>query len=193
AGGRGLGGGGVRGTRSGRASRKRSETSWKHCLTGKRSCNCFAMSGSRSQTATISHPGMRRICATCASAILPHPTMATLSMLASAPAPFKIEPQRFRHGHARFPADQPLHFLVAVAGPLPIRVPAPAIECRRQLFVRPNRVFLPGVTKQITQSMRNIKRPKSPHLTLVKTQKCAARRQVVIDDVEHLAVDSLSH
>src|SRR5579863_4789362 len=38
------------------------------------------MSGSRSQTATISHPSILWIWAACESAILPHPTMATFSM-----------------------------------------------------------------------------------------------------------------
>jgi hypothetical protein len=56
-----LAGGVVTCTTSGRASRRSSATSLKYRVTGNLSQNCLAISGSRSQAATISHPSILRI------------------------------------------------------------------------------------------------------------------------------------
>src|SRR6476660_1629634 len=100
------------------------------------------MSGSRSHTATISQPLILRICEACASAIFPHPTMATLSTL-SLPAVRKIAAQRLLHWNLGRPSQPGFQFLVAVASFLPFRVPSPAVEHRRQLSLGPVGIFLP--------------------------------------------------
>src|ERR1035438_8700296 len=124
------------------------------------------MSGSRSQAATISHPSMRCICEACASAILPQPTMATLSM-SFPPAAFKMAHQTFRGRHSRSPSYAQLEFLVAVSRPLPEAVPLPAIEGKRQLPLGPDGILFPQVTKRIAHGVGNVERPELPHVAFV--------------------------
>src|SRR6266481_4341568 len=120
-------------TTSGLASLRSSIRLSKYRLIGNLLNSCRAISGSLSQTPTISHPLILWICDACASAILPHPTMATLSKPYFLPAAFKIPLQTVRRGHLWSPVHPHLHFYVAVTRLLPIRVPPHAIKCRWQL------------------------------------------------------------
>src|SRR5262245_48428576 len=100
------------------------------------------MSGSLSHTPTISQPSILRICEACASAILPQPTMATLSTL-FLPAGHEVTAKRFLHLDLGLPSQLGLQLVIAVAGLLPFSVPAPAVEHRRQLALRPMGILFP--------------------------------------------------
>src|SRR5205823_13857936 len=100
-------------TTSGRASRNRSATSLKYLRIGNRSYSCRAMSGSLSQTPTISQPAIRRICDACASAIFPQPTIAILSMEAALPAALEVPMQPLGCRDLRHPSELGLELVVA--------------------------------------------------------------------------------
>src|SRR2546423_13243170 len=101
------------------------------------------MSGSLSQTPTISQPAIRRICDACASAIFPQPTMATLSMEAALPAALEVPMEPFGCRDLRRPSELGLELAVAIARLFPVGVPAAAGERRRPLLVRPARGRFP--------------------------------------------------
>src|SRR5215472_15926358 len=107
------------------------------------------MSGSRSHTPTISHPSTLWIWAAWASAIFPHPTMATLSIPFTRPAALEILAQSLRCSDLRSPAQLGLQFFVAIVGLLPLGVPSSPIESWRQLPLRPLRILLPHIAKHI--------------------------------------------
>src|SRR5713101_2252750 len=151
-----LCGGVVMCTMSGLASLRSSVRSLKYRLIGNLSYSWRAIRGSRSQTPTISHPLIRMICDACESAILPHPTRATLSMCGSVPAGFEIAPQSFCRRDLRPPTRPALQMLVAVIRVLPVRVPVLTIEDRRQLSLGPDRIPLPEITERVTDTVRNI-------------------------------------
>src|SRR5450631_3413416 len=116
------------------------------------------MSGSRSQTPTISHPGMRPICSACESAILPQPTMAALSIRPPLATGFKIAAHAFAHGNPGRPAQFFLQLAIAIARLLPESVPAFAVERRRQLPLRPVGAAFPQPAKRVAQEMRQVQR-----------------------------------
>src|SRR5437764_10673591 len=120
-------------TTSGLASASSAVTSLKCARTGNLSESCFAISGSLSQTPTIADPAILWICDTWASAILPQPTIATLSIGSPSPAGFEVTPEAVRGRHALRPPEERLELLVAVLGALPVRVPPAAGKDRRQL------------------------------------------------------------
>src|SRR5439155_21038738 len=115
-------------TTSGLASPRSSVKSPKYCLTGNLSYNCLAISGSLSHTPTISHPLILWICEAWESAILPHPTMATLSIVSAGPAGLEITAEPFAGWHFGCPADPGLQLVIAVIGLLPVGMPHFAIE-----------------------------------------------------------------
>src|SRR5688572_6908897 len=138
-----LPGGVVTWTTSGRTVRRTSVTSVKGRPTLNLSQNCWAISGSRSQAATIAHPPILRICDACASAILPHPTMATLSMRDLVTAALEIALQTLGCRHQRHPTEHRFQFRVAVPPRAPVRLPGPPVERGGQLTLRPVGVRLP--------------------------------------------------
>src|SRR5262245_34583268 len=136
---------------------------------------------------------MRRIWAAWASAILPQPTMPTLSMLRPLfPTGFEVPFQPFRGGDPRRPAHSDLQFLIAVTSLLPIGVPAAAIEDRGQLLFRPSRVPLPHGTQGIAGKMRHVDRREPSYPPLVQPQELAARRKQIVDHVKGLTIDARS-
>src|ERR1700733_514263 len=175
---------------SGRASVKSSIKSLKYRLTGSRSQSCWAISGSRSHTPTISQSPIRNICVACASAIFPHPTMPTLSMLPAFRAAVEINAQRFAGRHFVRP-PQPLFQLgVAVGRRPPLGIPAPAIESRRQLSLRIIRVFLPQITERIAEHVGDVCRLERTHVLFVHFQEATTRWRVVVHYVEYLSLDA---
>src|SRR5204863_5068728 len=144
----------------------------------------------RSHTPTISHPWMRWICDACESAILPQPTMATLSMLELLPAALEVPAQSFWRGYVLRPPKLRLHLVIAVAGASPVRAPAPPIEDGRQLPFRPSRIGLPRAARGVTQDMWQVDRFESSDMAFVETQELPARGQIVVDDVEDFPVDA---
>src|ERR1019366_3904441 len=126
-------------TTLGLASSKSSCKSQNHLFTGNRSYSCRAIKGSLSHTPTISHPLILWICDAWSSAILPHPTMATLSIVASLPACFEMTPQPLCCGHLWRPTQPCFQLLVAVIRLLPGGLPVLAVERRRQLPLCPAR------------------------------------------------------
>src|SRR5262245_46582642 len=117
--------------------------------------------------------------------------MPTLSMLRPfASAGFEVPLQAFGRGDSRGPADPGLQLVIAVAGLLPVGIPAPAVEDRRQLLLRPIRVPLPKPAEGIAGEVRQIDRREPFHSLLVEAQKPAARGKLVIDHVENLAIDA---
>src|SRR5688572_30640967 len=98
------------------------------------------MSSSRSQTPTISHPLIRWIWEACESAILPHPTMATLSMSNLLSAAFKVSAQRLGCCDLLFPPEPAFELRIAIPGLLPVHMPDLPVEYRRQLLLRPARI-----------------------------------------------------
>src|SRR5262249_34080459 len=158
---------------------------------GNLSDNCRAISGSRSTTPTISHPLILWICDACASAILPHPTIATLSMSCVLPATAKVNSQRLRRRHSRRPTQKRLCLLVAVPRALPEGVPREPVVHRRQLSFRPAGVLLPESAERVADGVRQIDRSEAPDIPLVESQELAAGRQVIVDDVEDLSIDAV--
>jgi hypothetical protein len=54
----------------------------------------------------------------------------------------------------------------------------------------PFRILLPQIAERITDNVRNIDRLEVSCVPLVETQKLAARGQVIVHDIEDLAVNS---
>src|SRR5690242_18211271 len=169
-------------TTSGRHSLSIPGRSLPYLPTGNRSASCRAISGSRSQTQRIPQSRILPICAACASAIFPHPTIATLSMLRLFPgaalsgtAP-EVTLEPLFHGYNRRPAQPGLQLLVTVIGFLPHGMPFSAIEDRRQLPFGPPRIPLPAAAQRVTHNVRKIERREAPYLFLVETEKTAAGR-----------------
>src|ERR1051326_4557489 len=105
---------------------------------------------SRSETATTWQPRIRRNCSMCASAILPHPTMATLSMVAFLAAAFKKAPQALLRGYPGNPAQPTLQFLVAVTRAFPEGAPFVPRKHRRELSLRPGGIRFPEPAQKVT-------------------------------------------
>src|SRR5580700_7310570 len=114
------------------------------------------MSGSRSQTPTISQPPILKICVAWASAIFPHPTIPTLSMLPPLRATPEIKAQCFAGRHFGRPTQPFFQLCVAVASSPPLGIPSPAIEGWRQLPPRILRIFLPQITKRVAEHVGNV-------------------------------------
>ena len=81
-------------------------------------------------------------------------------------------------------------FLVAIRRLFPKGVPSTAVERRRQLALRPPRISLPEVTERITDSVRDVDGLEFSYVSFVQAQELPARRQVVIHDIENLAIHS---
>src|SRR5579862_619923 len=157
---------------------------------GKRSQSCLAIRGSRSQTATILQSLSLCICATWASATLPHPTMATLSMLSILRTALEKAPQSLRGGHFWLPAQPGLQFLVGVTRFLPVSVPSFPIEGRWQLPLRPLEILLPEIAKSIANRVGHVDRSKASYILFVQMQILPARRKVIVDYVKDLSIYS---
>src|SRR5438093_1590443 len=115
---------------------------------------------------------MRLICAAWASAILPHPTIATLSGTAtSLPAAVEISPQPLVCRHLRRPAEEPLCFGVAIAASFPVGVPGMPVEHWGQLFVGPARIVLPQRAEHVAGRTRHRHGRKRSNISLVQAQK----------------------
>src|SRR5207245_1262791 len=136
-------------------------------------------------------PLMCRICSACASAIFPHPTIATLSdILRSSPAALEVPPQTFGCRHSRRPSEPPLQLLVRIAAPLPVRMPRPPVEDGRQLSFGPRRVLLPETTQDIAGDARHRNSPEGSDQSLVETQEVPTRGEIVVYDIQYLSVDA---
>src|SRR2546425_4521539 len=159
----------------------------------KRSASCLAISSSRSQAPTISHPLIRWIWEACASAIFPQPTIAILSMTRLIPAAGEVAAHSFRRGHGRLPAQAFLELRIRVARLLPERMPAPRVEDRRQLALRPMRIPLPQEAEDVAEEVRDVDGAETPHVPLVIAEEAPARGQIVVDDVENLTVHAGCH
>src|SRR5262245_56191614 len=107
------------------------------------------MSGSRSQTPTISHPLIRWIWDAWASAIFPQPTIATLSMIGSDAIATEVAVEPLGHGYAGPPTQSGLQLVVAIPRPLPVGVPAASVKGGRKLFRGPLGILLPQVAQAI--------------------------------------------
>src|SRR5437870_4034590 len=164
----------------------------KYRSTLNRSASCRAMSSSRSQTPTMSHPSSRRICSAWASAIFPHPTIATLSgIMRSSLATLEVPPQTFGRRYLRRPAQPSLHLFVGIAAPFPVRMPRSPVEDERQLSLGPRGVLLPRATEDIAREARDGDGPEGADVSLIKAQEVPARGEIVVDDVQHLSVDAV--
>src|SRR5436190_21854028 len=69
-------------------------------------------------------------------------------------------------------------------------MPAPSIEHRRKLALRPCRITLPEIAEQPGRKRWHIDRAETADVPFVKPQELSARRQVVVDHVENLAIHS---
>src|SRR5438309_3756567 len=102
----------------------------------------------------------------------------------------EVTSQALRHGDGGRPAESHLQLVVGVTRLLPVGVPAPPIEYGWQLSLRPVRVLLPGEAERVTHGVGHIDGRKASDVPLVQAQKAPARGQIVVDDVEDLAVDA---
>src|SRR5438034_7691419 len=116
--------------------------------------------------------------------------MATLSMFSTLGAAFKITRQRLLGGHFWRPAKLGLQFVIAVASLLPVRMPPSPIEDRWQLSLGPFRVLFPPVAERVAHHVRQVDGGETSDIFLIQTQKLAARREVIVDDIEDLTIDS---
>src|ERR1043166_266967 len=126
----------------------------------------------------ISQSLIRPICAAWESAILPHPTIPTLSMLRLLLARPKIAIECILGLDARLPPKPLLQLFIRIARLFPIRMPDLPIVNRGQLSFRPGRVFFPNKTEQPAYGVREIDRSNSFCLFLVQTQKPTTGGQV---------------
>src|SRR4051812_23568828 len=113
----------------------------------------------------------------------------TLSMLQLLTAAFEVLPQSFLSGDDRFPAEHRLQPLITVPGLPPVNVPVHSVVNGWQLALRPSRVRFPQPAQRVADGVRNVNRTEPAHVSFVETQKLAAGRQVVVDDVENLLLD----
>src|SRR5262249_61253961 len=135
---------------------------------------------------------MRRICPAWASAILPHPTMATLRDIAfSCSAALEVAPKPFGCCHARGPSQERFELRIGVAAALPVRVPRPAIEDGRQLALRPRGVFLPSGAKQIADRARDGDGPEGSDVSLVEPRELSTPGEGGVDHIHDRSVDTL--
>src|SRR4029450_11874364 len=159
-------------TTSGLASSRSWSRLSKERRASNRSASCRAINSSRSQAATSAHSLIRRICSACASAILPHPTMATLRDIApSFPTALEVATKPFCCRHTRGPSQECFDLRIGVAAALPVRVPRPAIEDGRQLAPGPRGVLLPGGAEQIAGQTRNGDGPERSDVSLIEPQE----------------------
>src|SRR6266446_7345202 len=116
--------------------------------------------------------------------------IATLSdILFSSSAALEITLQPVGRGHSRGPTEQSLQLGVCIAAALPICMPRPPIEGGRQLSLGPGGVFLPESAENIARDARHGNRPKRPNILLVELKELPAGRQIIVDDIQHFAVD----
>src|SRR6266849_4891861 len=106
-------------------------------------------------------------------------------------AAFEMPPQPLTRWHPLLPAKPLLELFVRIVGPLPRGVPDSPVESRGQLALRPSCVYFPQIAEKVAEKRRNIHRWESFHLSFVHAQKTPARRQIVIDNVEHGPIDPL--
>src|SRR3974390_156447 len=109
------------------------------------------------------------------------------------PAGLEVAPQTLIHRDLGPPAQPGFGLFVGIAGLLPLGVPSPAIERRRQLALRPGVVFLPQPAQSVARSPGYVQRPEPMHVPFVEPQESSAGRKVVVHNVEDLAVDFLLH
>src|SRR5262245_26205639 len=151
------------------------------------------MSTSRSHAPTIWQPAIRRIWTAWASAVFPQPTMAILSNARLLPAGVEVPLQAFGGRHLLTPAHDALQLLVRVAAALPVRVPRPAIEGRRQLPSGELGIPLPERAQEVAHAPRDQDGAEARDVLLVEPQELTARRQFVVHDVQDVAVDAGGH
>ena len=106
------------------------------------------------------------------------------------PACFEVALQSFFGRNRRTPSESCLQLLICVASLLPERVPSAAVECWWQLAFRPGAVSLPKITEKIAGRLRDVERPESPHAALIKAQEVPARRQIIVDYIKCLTINS---
>src|SRR2546426_904825 len=116
--------------------------------------------------------------------------MAALITTSRSSAGLEITPLTFSRWHSRLPPKTRLQLGVRVGGLFPESVPTAPVEGRRQLALRPVRIFLPQAGEDVARKMRNIDRPERLHVLLVQSQKRSARGQIVIYHVEDFAINA---
>src|ERR1700732_1044299 len=86
------------------------------------------------------------------------------------------------------PSQLRLQFLVGVPRLLPFAVPTPSGEGRRQLSVRPLRIFLPEIAERITHRVWHIHGFEVSGALLIKAREITAGGQVIIHHVKNLSI-----
>jgi hypothetical protein len=69
-------------------------------------------------------------------------------------------------------------------------MPQATVEGGRQLSLGPLRILLPEEAKQVTAGVRDVQGPETLHVLLVKAEKTSAAREVVVNDIEDLSLDT---